>query len=93
MSGTRNPGGVSSAPGMAHELGGSMQTYPSTVQDLIREIRSLDLIWRIASPGASGAGTRAEAMLRTAGRPWLFGYGTTEEAALADALAKWKAQS
>lgn len=70
-----------------------MLTQSSTLSDLIREIRSLALIWRISSPGAMGAGTRAEAMVRTIDRPWLFGYGPTEEAALADALAKWKAQA
>lgn len=63
----------------------------STVGDLIHEIDDLGLLWRVSSPGAVGAGTRAEAMVRAPGRHWIFGYGLTAGEALKDVLAKWKA--
>lgn len=64
----------------------------ATLDDLIRTIEAGQLLWRVSSPGVMGEGTRAEAMIRSAGKPWLFGYGWTVEAALSEALAKWRAQ-
>ena len=57
---------------------------------LLCEIESLDLLWRVSSPGVMGKDTRAEAMLRSQRTPWVFGFGTTVEEALAEVLEKWR---
>jgi hypothetical protein len=74
-----------------------MQTKLSTrtLPDLIRAVNGHGLVWRLASPGALGTDTRAEALVRHPEQrtPWYLGYGLTVEEALIDVLQKWEARA
>jgi hypothetical protein len=69
-------------------------TSTRTLPDLIRAVEAHGLVWRLASPGALGTDTRAEAIVRHPEQrtPWYLGYGLTVEEALEDVIAKWEAR-
>lgn len=58
---------------------------------VIQEVEAAKLVWRVSSAGYLAEGTRSEALVKRPGdRAWTMGYGETVEAALKDALTKWR---
>lgn len=72
----------------------TQSTSTRTLPELTRAVEAHGLVWRLASPGALGTDTRAEAIVRHPEKrtPWIFGFGVTVEEALAEALQKWEKQ-